>query len=202
MIDDELPNQGLGKIARYPKEQRDEVCKLIRDGAEYNDIIAVCRRWNLDGLKRAGSNEPVEIPTPVNLTNFKNGKLYKAWLRQQQRTEEGRVRGEFAREIVEKNGGGKLNEAALILAQSQIYDVLEEFDVTVLKERLAAKPEEFAKLVNALVKISGGALDIEKYKEQVRAARESIEGTLQKAKQAGGLTQETIGQIEHELKLL
>lgn len=203
MNDPEIPNQGMGKIARYPKAERDRICALLRDGARYQDIIATCRKMVEDGLTRAGSNEPVEIPTEVNLTNFKNGRLYKQWLRQQERLDGDRIRRELAMEIVKNNEGSTVSEAALSIAASHIYDVLDDFDVSVLKDRLALKPEELPKLIAALGKVAGGGtLDFDKFKEQVRRAQEAILKVTKQAGERGGLTDDDLAEIERAAKLM
>jgi hypothetical protein len=198
----EIPNQGRGKIARYPREQRDEICRLIRDGAPYTAIIKRCEALRNGGLVQSGTNEPVEIPTEVNLTNFKNSPLFKAWTRHIERVDRDQAKKEFALEYAKENGGSDLVSAKLVELQSDLFEVMDNFDFEKVGERLALNPKELTSFLNALSNMSGRTLDFDKYRDQVRAARAAIEGTLQRAKQAGGLTPQTIEEIEHNLNLL
>lgn len=201
-MSEEIPNQGRGKLARYPKAQRDELCRLIRDGAPYAAIIARCEQMRAEGLKQSGTTEPVEIPSEVNLTNFKNSQLYRQWLRQEERLESARAKVEFTKQYVNEFGGSSLIEGSLLNLQSELYELLEDFDFKTVGENLAMKPDQMPAFLNALARLSSQTLGFDKFREQVRTAREAIANTLQRAKQTGGLTPETITEIEQNLKLL
>lgn len=179
-----MANRRNGKVARLPKETRDVVNAMIRDGRTYADII-----------RETGAQVNEQ-----NLTNWKEGG-HQDWLKEQERLEDMRAKREFALEVVKQNEGSKLHEATLHLAASQLYEALTDFDLSALKALLAAKPENYANIVNALAKLSKGALDIEKYKEAVRERKEKIAGLLKPGRDRG-LSPEAIRQIEDEVKLL
>lgn len=183
-----MNNRRTGKIARLSKQHRDVVNLMLQDGATYAQIIAAL------GPAGADLNDQ-------NLTAWKEGG-YQDWLAEQQRLEDMKAKREFAFEIVKQNEGSKLHEAGLQLAASQLYEVLSEFDVSALKALLRDNPENYAAVVNSLTKLSAGALDIEKFKENVAEQKRKIEAEIGKVKSDGGLTPETIGKIEEALKLL
>jgi hypothetical protein len=183
-----MPNRRTGKIARLRKDLRDQVNTMLRDGAPYAQIIRY--------LAQNGADEIND----QNLTNWKDGG-YQDWLKEQERLADLQAKREFAFEIVKQNEGSKIHEASLQLAASQLYEVISDYDLTSLKELLADKPANYAKVVNALAKLSSSALDIEKYREQVKAQKDKISAEISKAKNAG-LTPETLTKIEDALNLL
>lgn len=181
----------VGKIARLPKTLRDQVNTWLRDGRPYAEIIGE--------LARAG----VEDVNAQNLTNWSEGG-YQDWLREQERLDDMRAKREFAMEIVRENEGSKIHEAGLQIAATQIYEILTDFDVASIKEKLQGDPENFARVVNAMAKLSEGGLKYERYRQEVAAAKARMEAEIAAAKRAGtgGITEDTLERIERELKLL
>jgi hypothetical protein len=177
-----------GKIARLPKETRDVVNMMIRDGATYQQINQMLEKHDCFGVGEQ------------NLTNWREGG-YQDWLKEQERLEDMRAKREFALEVVRQNEGSKIHEATLQLAASQLYEVITEFDLGGLKGLLREQPENYARLVNSLAKLSQSGLEYEKYREGVRAAKEAIQAKLATAK-GGGLAPETISFIEEKLGLM
>lgn len=202
MIAAEQPNQGKGKIARYPRAQRDEICRLIRDGALYAGIIKRCEQMRAEGICQAGTNDPVEIPTEVNITNFKNGPLYRDWLKHNERMERDRAKREFTEEYLRENGGSAAVEGRMLELQSDLYNVLDGLDLEVVNGHLAAKPGDMPAFLNALARLGGQTLGFDKYRDHVRARKEAIERELKQGSTTGGITPETLERIERELKLL
>lgn len=184
-----MPNQRTGKIARAPFEVRTKVNELMRDGATAAEIIT-----HLAG-------QGITDVSDSNVSNWRQGG-HQDWLKEQERLADMQAKREFALEVVKQNEGSKLHEATLHLAATQIYETITEFDLGNLKNLLAEKPENYAALVNSLAKLSKGALDIEKFKENVRAQKAKIEDALNIAKQGGGLTPDTLKQIEEAAALL
>lgn|SRR3990167_1907362 len=157
-----MANQRTGKIARAPFEVRTRVNELMRDGATAAKIIAF-----LDSKGIAGLNHQ-------NVTNWREGG-YQDWLKEQERLQDMRAKREFAFEIVKANEGGKIHEAGLNLAASQIFEMLQDFDATEFKELLQTDPENYARIVGALAKISKEALNFEKYRAAVVNAKEELQ---------------------------
>jgi hypothetical protein len=114
-----------------------------------------------------------------------------------------KAKREFALEIVRQNEGSKIHEASLQLAASQLYEVITDFDIEAVKTLLKAAPENYAKIVNALSKLSESALDVEKFKANIAEQKRKIELELGRANTAGGgLTPETLGKIKEALNLM
>ena len=181
-------NARTGKIARAPYAVRQTVNGMLRDGATAGEVIKY-----LAGQGISGVNE-------VNVTNWRQGG-FQDWLAEQARLEEMAFKREFALEIVRQNEGSKLGEAAIQLASTQLYDVISEFNISSLKGLLEEKPENYANVVNALAKLSKGALDIEKYRDLVREQKRKIEEAVAGARK-GGLTPETLQTIEQAAAML
>lgn len=189
-----------GKIARLPKDLRDAVNLALRDGATAAAVRKLIEDAKAHGATNGDGSE-IEPPDDQNVTNWRQGG-FQDWLNEQQRLEDMRFKNELALEIVKRNEGSKISEATLLLASSQLYEVLTEFDLAGLKDKLAENPEGYTDVVNALAKLSKGVVDIEKFKENVRARKQAIEAELGAAKDKGGISAETMERIERELKLL
>lgn len=180
-----MSNRRTGKIARLQYELRNGVNQMLRDGKPYASIIAF-----LDKSGVRGVNEQ-------NLTNWREGG-HQDWLKEQERLEDMRIKREFAFEVVKQNEGSKIHEATMQLAASQLYEVLNDFDVAALKDLVGEKPENYAKVVNSIAKLSKEALGYERFKAEVKRHLAEVKDAAAK----GGLTPETIERIERELKLL
>lgn len=178
-----------GKIARLPRAVREEINVMLYDGAAtYEQIIEKCGLAD-QGIKRD------------NLHEWRSGG-HQDWLLEQERLADMKARREMTVNIVKENLDGNPHEAALHLAAAQIYETLNEFDATRLKEMLNERPEHYTQVVNAVVRVSKSAVEIEKLKLNVSEQRRKIEAELGKLKTDGGLTPETLGKIEEALKLL
>ena len=189
-----------GKIARLKKAHRDQVNTMLLDGASAESVIRFIGKLVAAGETDA-DGEAIQLPNDQNITNWREGG-YADWLKERQRLDDMRSKREFALEIVKLNEGGKIHEAGLNLAASQIFELLQDFDVQTLKNQLADDPENYSKLVSALARISKEALGFEKYREQVAEARRQIEAALDADKGKGGITPETLEKIRNELNLL
>lgn len=184
-----MNNRRTGKVARLPKDTRDQVNVRLRDGHTYEAIGA----WLAD----IGYGEI----SASNLSNWKDGG-YADWQKHQDRLETDLLKREFALELVKANEGSQIHEATLQLAASQLYEVLTDFDVGPLKETLADKPGLYPKIVNALAKLSEGGLKYERYRAEVQAAKDRLEKEMNTAVTKGGITPETLEKIKTELNLL
>lgn len=162
-----------GKIARLPKQLRDAVNLALQDGATAARIIQIITDAKANGATN-GDHTEIEIPNDQNVSNWRDGG-YADWERENQRLRDMQTKREFALRIVQENEGGKIHEAGLNLAASQIFELLQDFDVQTLKEQLADDPENYSKLVSALARISKEALGFEKYRAAVKEALNSTE---------------------------
>ncbi|MFN7141291.1 MAG: hypothetical protein ACK4UN_18345, partial [Limisphaerales bacterium] len=146
-----------------------------------------------------------------NLTNWKDGG-HQDWLRTQERIEEIAARKEAALDMVrELKQGGEIHitEANELILASQINEALSDFDPQILKELMAEKPGEFFKLAQAVTsqtnertKREKVELDFRKYQDVVEERKKKILEVTQAAKSKGGLTADTLRQIEEQANLL
>jgi len=198
-----MSNRRTGKIARLPKEIRDVVNLMLRDGASYPDVIKM-----LEDHGHPGFNEE-------NVSNwFKGG--FCDWERDQRRIEDIRARSQASLEMVRalKSESGSdgaaihLTEANELIVASQVNEVLQEINVDDIKAMLQLAPENYPKLVkivtaqsNERTKRQALELEYQKYRDKVEKQKQAIESELAKAKE-GGLAPETISKIEEALNLL
>jgi hypothetical protein len=189
-----------GKIARLPKTLRDAVNTALRDGATAAAVIKLVSAAAANGTTN-GDGSAIEIPNEQNITNWRDGG-YQDWLKEQERLDDMRAKREFALRVVQENEGSKIHEAGLNLAASQIFELLQDFDVSTLKEQLADDPENYSKVVSALARISKEALGFEKYRQLVAEQKRKIEDALNTAKTKGGLTPDTLATIEQAAAML
>lgn len=189
-----------GKIARLPKTLRDAVNFALRDGATAARVTELIAQAKTNGATNGDGTE-IELPNDQNVTNWRDGG-HADWLKEQARLEDMRLKREFALDVVKQNEGGKIHEAGLNLAASQIFEVLQDFDLDALKERLAEDPENFIGVVRALSGITKEAREFEKYREFVAEQKRKIEAAIADGSSKGGITPETLTKIRNELNLL
>jgi hypothetical protein len=177
-----------GKIARFPQKIRDRVNVMMRDGLAYADII-----------ERLG-------PRGAGLTErclsvwWKGG--HAEWLRENERLEDMRISREFALRIVKENAGKTIQETALQIATTHIYELLTEFDPAKLKRKFKGGLEDYTRIVQLLVRISDGGLKYERYRAEVAERKAKIQQEIERAREGGGITMETLEHIEGQIKLL
>ena len=183
-----------------PKTLRDAVNMALQDGATANAVIAIVTTAKTNGATNGDGSE-IEIPNDQNITNWRDGG-FADWEKENKRLDDMRMKREFALRVVTENEGGKIHEAGLSLAASQIFELLQDFDISAMKEKLAENPEEFSKIVSALARISKEALGFEKYRELVAEQKRKINEALSAAKGKGGITPETLQTIEQAAAML
>jgi hypothetical protein len=179
--------RGNGKVARLPQKARAKVSQMIADGVEYGEII-----------KRMGRRG--KGLTEQNLYNWKTWG-YKDWVRQQERLDYMRAMREFAKEVTREFKGNQMQEAGLQLAATQVYELLMDFEPKSLKAKLKGNPENYARIVNVLSRLSDDGLKFERYREEVAQRKAAIQTEIARSKQ-NGITAETLSRIEEELNLL
>jgi len=171
------------------KVLRDEINRMLEDGVTYTQIRARLAQEGHQLEKR-------------HLTTWRRGG-YQDWLREQDRLVDMRIMREFAQEVVRENQGKDLQEAAIQIAASHIYQILMEYNPEKLKNRVkSGEPEAYAKLVTALVKLSDGGLKYERYRAEVAEKKEKMQRMVKDAKEGGGMTQEEFAEFESLLNLI
>jgi len=181
-----------GKVARLPKELREEVNRLIEANTTSARII--------EFLTQRGHPEINE----VNITHWVKGNRagssgYADWLRERDQLAALSSHREFALEVVRQGDGPQIHEANRLLAAVQLSEVLIGFDVQSLKRTLSDRPLAFAMLVTALRRLSRDSLAYEKYRRLVAEQKEKLQRELGQAKTTG-LTPEIVEKARNILQ--
>jgi Protein of unknown function (DUF3486) len=142
-----------GKIARLPKEVRDEVNRQLQDGVAYRKIC----QW----LGEHGHEGVTEAQFP---RWYKGG--YRDWLAEQSQLAGVRSQAEFAQELVKESDWHTFQEAGLQMASVQFFEMARKLDVDVLRGMIEEKPEMYVRLLNSLVRLGKGRLEMEKQKRE------------------------------------
>ena len=126
---------------------------------------------------------------------------HQEWLEEERRLQAMRFNHDAALRIVKENKGKAVQEAGLQIAATHIYELLSTFNPSTLKQKLRGNPENYARIVNVLARISDGGLKFERYRAEVAERKAKIELAIKRARE-GGITPETLTRIEEEIKLL
>ena len=155
-----MPHRRTGKIARLSHEDREEVCRRLRDNRPAREIIAwaatrgvVLREWNVSRWAAGG---------------------YQDWLKSQERREDKQARRPTPLAVGQGQEGGNMHEASLEIAASQFCEALTDFDVAGLKDLLREEPKHYVAVVNSLGNVSRWALERKKYRDACQAARAEV----------------------------
>jgi len=184
------PDDGVNRrtrsfVAGLRHELREEICRMLWDGATYGAI----------GAAMAGKG--IRLSRNVLTTWLRGG--YQEWLAKQERTEQGERMMASALKVVKEKQGTLIQEAGLQLASSQIYQVLMDFDPKVLKKGL--NRNGYARLVQMMARLSEGELKYERYRAEVAERKEKLLKDVEEGK-SGGATKELWERMEGNLHLL
>ena len=146
-----------GKIARLPRETRDMINRMLDDGLPYPVII--------DELGEAGEGLNAQ-----NLTNWKQGG-YQDYLKVQALIEKIKAQTETAMDILRQTGDidiSKLKKACDQVAAIQLFTFLRQHGDASLRNMVAANPAKFLSILNIVCRLSGSALEHEKFNHLIR----------------------------------
>jgi len=178
---------GNGRIAHLEKELRDEICRMIWDGKSYPKIVAAMGEKGLKLFKQ-------------NLVTWRRGG-YQDWLSDQEHVLNLERIREYALRIVKEHQGTAIQEAGIQVAAAQVYELLVNFDASVLRKKFKGDTAGYTKLVNVMARLGDGALRYERYRAEVAERKAKIQAQIEEV-QRGGLTKERLANIEKELNLL
>jgi hypothetical protein len=147
--------RGNGKVARLPKPIRDQINNLILDGVSYPDII-----------RRLG--DAVKHLIPANLKEWKKYG-YQDWLLEQDWLARVWSKAEFSADILAAPNSAGLHEAGLRIAAAQMFDQLMRFTAA-SQAGTSDQSEKFARLVNALSRLTREAIAFQKYRDALAKA--------------------------------
>jgi len=152
--------RGNGKVARLPKNIRDQVNHWLVDGLTYPEII-----------ERLG--EHGKDFKPDNLSQWKK-RGHQDWLAEKAFLEQTRLRQEITQEMVQDFDGTQVNHAALQLGTLHIFEALRDLGPGSLNKKLGGDCGAFARLVNALARASRETMQLQKYREACAEARAKV----------------------------
>ena len=75
-----------------------------------------------------------------------------------------RARLDFASKVVNDENGQLIDQASLRIAVLRLYNLLTDFDPAVLKSKIADHPGSYARILNALCKLTEGGLKFERHR--------------------------------------
>lgn len=180
-----------GKVARLPKAVRDRLNDMLLDGFSYNQIIESL------GPDAKDVNED-------NLSKWRTGG-YQDWLRDQQRIDEIRARQEFALDLVCHNEGNQLHQATLQIAATNLCELLVDLDPASQREELQKNPDKYARLLNAISRLSDGELRRDRHRADKAEREAEREAKLAKDKSPSdkrGISDESLKKAEDRLNIL
>ena len=175
-----------GKIARLPNALRDRICNMIRDFVPYNTII-----------KTLG--KPVRHITERNFTTWKSHG-YKQWLAQQEEFDRMHKASNLAMAAAKSNETMVVHQMTIHLVATQLQEALAKLNTKSIRESLEDDPRNFAKLVNAIARLSEGGLRFERYHAEVAEKKAELAKHIAAGKK-NGFTPEVIAKMEHALNM-
>jgi hypothetical protein len=194
-----VENRRKGKIARLPHDLRLMVNTMLSDNKPAAEIITELAEQHVEGI-----NE-------VNIHNWFVGG-YQDWMRDQERISELSARRDAAMEMVnalKRDGTMTLADANDAILAGMVNEALEKFDVASLVDLMHEEPKQFLQFANVINSQSNEQrkrekveLEYKKYRDQVEAAKEKILAVTTAAKSKGGITPETLRDIEEQANLL
>ncbi len=138
-----------GKIASLRRELRDLVNQLLLDGHTYSSVIKQLAEHDVSLNHQ-------------NLSSWHHGG-YQDWLRQRQCLDHLGRQSEFSTDLLATPETPNLHEAGLRLAASHMLDQLMRLDAALEAHPEDPQPEKFARLVNALSRLTREATSLQKY---------------------------------------
>jgi len=175
-----------GKIARLPNELRERISTMIRDCVPYKTIIETL-------------GKPVRHITARNLTSWKNHG-YKQWLENQEQIDLMHKATNLAIAAATSNETMVVHQASLHLVAKQLKEALTDFNTESIRKALEGDPENFAKLVNAIARLSEGGLRFERYHAELADKKAELIKHIEAGKK-NGFTPDVIAKMEHALHM-
>lgn len=212
------------KVAGSPRDLRERISQMLLAGKCPEEVAATLARENAveraepanpangsdgsDPLTRADGGDPLPAPitflpalTPEDIAAWqKTG--HEDWLEERKQLTELEHIRELARGVLKSGDGAVIQEASLQIVAARLYELLNWFNPKAFKKKTQQNLADYARLVNALIKLSDGGLKFERYRAQVAEGKAEMEKALKKENDKPGLSAEAREIIERELKLL
>jgi Protein of unknown function (DUF3486) len=183
----DIPSRRKGKIAQLPKEIRDKINVMMQNGESYPAIIEYFRPSGL-------------ILLPKNLSNWFVGG-HQDWLREQRSVDENRRRREFATDLFSEKDGPQIHQATLQVAATNLCQLLVDLDPVAMRETLEDNPDKYTRLLNAIARLSDGAIKCDRHRTDEAERHAKIE-KINAPAQKRGISDESLKAAEDKLNLL
>src|SRR5580765_1222594 len=145
-----------GKIARLKKVDRDRLNQMLRDGEPYADI-----------LEKLG--EPAKHITVQNVSDWSRGG-YLDWESDQEWLEESQAEMEVALDVGMECDARKVNQSVIQIAVLKVFQGLRKMGLDTMDEKRLTDPAVFARVANALARLSREGLNLQKHGEAAAKA--------------------------------
>ena len=175
-----------GKIARLPKDLRDQVNNGLLNGERYEDIITA--------LGDSGKGI-----TKVNLHNWSTGG-YQDWLKEQRLLDECRMRHELTLDFARENHGTDGIQAAHNITIELICRAVAEFGPDTLKDAFQKNPLNLLRAIMALSRLTSGSLKF--HKHQTEEAERKVRLEQKQGDGKKGISPEVLKQMIDQLNLM
>lgn len=189
------PDEARSKIGRLPFADRMAFNRMVRDGFKGRALIDWLAAHGVGGVNAE------------NLRKYRHSPAYKAWLTEESRVDRDREAAEQSMRLADSLGGSASDKLKSILA-GKLYPLLAGI----------GNPEEIAAIVPAVRAVTDAEkldlqrrnadrlddalrLERDKFEEQKRRNAEA-RNKLETVAREGGLSPETLQQIEEAAKLL
>jgi hypothetical protein len=156
----------FSKIARLPRDVRELLNVMLRDGAPYSAI----------------AQKLAERGHTINVNNISrwHSTGYEDWLHDQSCLEEMRLRLDFASDVVNQQNGDLIDAAGLRIAVTRMYSLLTTFEPSLLRDQIANQPAAYTRILNSLCKLTEASIKCERHRldQQHKAQQQKLFASL------------------------
>ena len=174
------------KIARLPREIREQVNQLLDDFAEYQRILDWLTDQGHPGFQM------------YDLTRWEDSG-YLDWLARQQHSEELETKLDWIQKLASE-GNSTLQKASLSVLALKLFDTISRTDAADMCKLLDNRPEKIPGLLNAFARFCHEGLEMEKFTEEIRDKAKAAEQTQLTDK--GAATPDSIRRLKSELRFM
>jgi len=176
-------------IERLPSSIREQVNQLIDDAKPFPEIL----QW------LATSGHPAI--TEADLTAYAEGP-FQRWVRDHERMDRFAAQQDIASDLTKGENLHNFNTATVTIAQLNLFEVLNRFDITTLTKRIEEKPELWFQLISAFCSFSRLQLARDKFEWQKKQAeaRQRAREEKQRARTPIVITAATVHSIQSLLQ--
>jgi hypothetical protein len=203
------------KIAVLPRDVRERINRMMLEGKSPEAILAGVRtsssadspgpsdpsdRSELAGAAGSAHVQLADLTDEDIIAWQKKG--HQDWLEERKQLAELEHIRDLARAVLASGDGAVIQEASLQIVAARLYELLNWFNPKTFKKKAHQNLADYARLVNALIKLSDSGLKYERYRAQVAEHKAEMEKALAAENQTPGLSPEAREIIERELKLM